>query len=194
MYCLRQAFRYGTRLILTKNPTNLYRLPLINEERFKINFHERIHIRSKTSLCESAEENKEEAGNKQVLGKIEGKLKVMFTCKICQLRSGKVISKVAYERGVVIIRCDGCKNNHLIADNLGWFEELQKNNNIEKILAAKGETVRKILNDTDGYVEVIEKAEYDLLQHNIKRKQDLIKQQNKIDSHDNKNPGTLEEK
>lgn len=193
MYCLRQAFRCGTRLILTKNPTNLYRFPLINEERFKINFHERIHIRSKTSICESAEENKEEADNKHMLGKIVGKLKVMFTCKICQFRTGKIISKVAYERGVVIIRCDGCKNNHLIADNLGWFEELKKYNNIEKILAAKGETVRKIRNDIDGYVEVVEKAEYDLLQHNIKREQNLIEQQNKIDNHD-KNPGTSEEK
>lgn len=114
--------------------------------------------------------------SKQVLGTLERKIKVMFTCKKCNFRNGKIISKLAYEKGVVIIRCDGCKNNHLIADNLGWFEELKNKRNIEKLLAAKGETVRKVQNDTDGYIEVVARAEYDLVQHNKRREQDLLEE------------------
>lgn len=82
-------------------------------------------------------------------------MKLMFTCKKCSTRTSKVISKQAYNKGVVIVRCDGCKNNHLIADNLGWFSETNQKINIEKLMALKGETVRKIMNDVDGYYEAI---------------------------------------
>nr|XP_012146776.1 PREDICTED: DNL-type zinc finger protein-like [Megachile rotundata] len=181
MFSLRQAFRCGTRLILTKKPINLHRLPWTTNENLEVNFCERMCIHSKTNLCESSQENNEETSKKQVLGKLEGKLKLMFTCKVCQYRSSKIISKVAYEKGVIIIRCDGCKNNHLIADNLGWFEDLKRRNNIEKLMAAKGETVQRIRN-SDGFIEVIEKAEYDLLQHNMKWEQDLIEKQKQTDS------------
>lgn len=84
----------------------------------------------------------------------------MFTCKKCSTRTSKLISKLAYEKGVVIVRCDGCKNNHLIADNLGWFSEITTRTNIEKIMMLKGETVRKIMNDKDGYYEAISKEEF----------------------------------
>ena len=56
------------------------------------------------------------------LGKIDiVKMQIVFTCNVCQERSSRIISKQAYAKGVVIIRCNGCNNNHLIADNLGWF-------------------------------------------------------------------------
>ncbi|KYN05387.1 PREDICTED: DNL-type zinc finger protein-like [Cyphomyrmex costatus] len=102
----------------------------------------------------------EDSSTRTELGKLEGKLRLMFTCKKCQTRTSKLISKLAYNKGVVIVRCEGCKNNHLIADNLGWFSEISKKTNIEKIMELKGETVRKIMNDVDGYYEAVSKEEF----------------------------------
>jgi len=70
------------------------------------------------------------------------KMQIVFTCNVCQERSSRIISKHAYTKGVIIIRCYGCNNNHLIADNLGWFFDGPKN--IEDIIAEKGGKVVKI--------------------------------------------------
>jgi len=46
-----------------------------------------------------------------------------MTCEVCNTRLVKTMPKKSYEKGVVLIRCDGCKSSHLIADHLGWFDD-----------------------------------------------------------------------
>eukprot|EP01038_Epipyxis_sp_PR26KG_P006966 gene6966-9522_t len=65
------------------------------------------------------------------------KMVLVYTCKICETRSLKKISKHSYEKGVVVVRCASCKSLHLIADNMGIFED--PGWNIEKHLAETGE-------------------------------------------------------
>lgn len=75
----------------------------------------------------------------------DGFLTLIFTCCKCSTRSAKKFSKVAYHNGVVIVRCPGCKNLHLVADRLKWFGE--EESDVETILAAKGERVLKSLTE-----------------------------------------------
>ncbi|KAM9990206.1 hypothetical protein ACTFIY_006262 [Dictyostelium cf. discoideum] len=84
--------------------------------------------------------------------RIEPKYYIEFTCTYvdpklkteCGFVSKKTFSKHSYHKGVVLIKCDGCKKIHTIADNLGWtgYENAK---NIEEIMAEKGETVRRYL-------------------------------------------------
>lgn len=65
------------------------------------------------------------------------KLVLMYTCKVCDTRSARKISKQAYKTGVVIVRCGSCQSKHLIADNMGVFEDAGWN--VHDFLSGKGE-------------------------------------------------------
>jgi len=97
------------------------------------------------------------------------RLMIAFTCKCCSHRSYKSISKQAYYYGVVIIECEGCKQRHLIADHLGYFDTTKKpQGNIENILKLKGEKVTKrtIIGSkdihSDDVKDTMEKVERDM--------------------------------
>ncbi|KAJ8687099.1 hypothetical protein QAD02_022893 [Eretmocerus hayati] len=120
-----------------------------------------------TTGCNNESDNSD-LDTKKKLGEIQGKLQLSFTCKKCGTRnSNKIISKVAYNKGVVVVRCEGCKNNHLIADNLGWFGDPHLRN-IEAILKKKGEMVRRIRNDDEGYFEAVAQEEVTKIQRLMK--------------------------
>lgn len=65
---------------------------------------------------------------------------MVFTCKVCETRSMKMASRESYENGVVVVRCGGCDNLHLIADRRGWFGEP---GSVEDFLAARGEEFKR---------------------------------------------------
>ena len=73
------------------------------------------------------------------------KMVIIFTCTVCDTRTGKTISKTAYEKGVVIARCPGCENLHLVADRLNYFGD--GNWDIEKFLNERGEDIKLIDSD-----------------------------------------------
>lgn len=87
-------------------------------------------------------------GSQAVLGRVAPKMCIVFTCKVCNTRSSKIFSKIAYTKGIVIVKCPGCDSRHLIADNLGWFNHVG-HKNIEEILASKGEQVQRSTDDED---------------------------------------------
>lgn len=70
------------------------------------------------------------------------KLAIIFTCTHCNTRSAKQFTEKAYKYGVVIATCPGCKNKHLIADNLGFFADEEEGWNIETAMEKLGENVR----------------------------------------------------
>ncbi|KAH9992438.1 DNL zinc finger-domain-containing protein [Russula vinacea] len=91
----------------------------------------------------------------------EPRLSLTFTCTAgtCSTRSTHQFTKRAYEKGIVLIECPGCKTRHLIADNLGWFKDSTEDGklrNVEDILRARGEAVHRGRLNPDGSTEIIE--------------------------------------
>lgn len=71
----------------------------------------------------------------------------MFTCEVCETKSVRSISKQAYHQGVVLVRCEGCDKIHLMADNLGWFED--KPVNVEELMRRKNKPMLKVTNNVE---------------------------------------------
>ena len=68
-----------------------------------------------------------------------------FTCVKCETKQARTFSKESYEKGVVLVRCEGCDKLHLIADNLGWFND--EKTNIQTIMEEKGEKLMTNVSD-----------------------------------------------
>ncbi|EAS01948.3 DNL zinc finger protein (macronuclear) [Tetrahymena thermophila SB210] len=83
-----------------------------------------------------------------------GQLLMIFTCGVCETRSARSFTKKAYNEGVVLIRCEKCDSLHLVADNLGWFDD--KKQNIETIMEKKGENIQKV-DDSEAINDIISK-------------------------------------
>jgi protein import protein ZIM17 len=69
---------------------------------------------------------------------------MMFKCGACGHADTKTFTKKAYHETVVIMTCDNCGKNHLIADNLGWFRD--KPVNVEDLAKESGNTAVRINN------------------------------------------------
>ncbi|KXN87686.1 hypothetical protein AN958_08323 [Leucoagaricus sp. SymC.cos] len=113
---------------------------------------------STSAAGEPTEGTEEQTVLKQVLGKIEPKLSITFTCTVegCGERSTHQFTKHAYEKGIVLVQCPGCQNRHLIADHLGWFKESTEDGKlrtIEDLLKSKGEQVKRGKIDPNGTIE-----------------------------------------
>lgn len=96
------------------------------------------------------------------------KFLMMYTCKICTGRNAQMISKVAYNHGMVVSTCRHCKSKHLIADNEGKLDMKEYGRKIEDYLEQKKERIQRItvtpqdlednyLVDTDGVISLVSK-------------------------------------
>eukprot|EP00924_Labyrinthula_sp_SR-Ha-C_P015830 snap_masked-scaffold_4-processed-gene-10.39-mRNA-1 protein AED:0.16 eAED:0.49 QI:0/-1/0/1/-1/1/1/0/143 len=127
-------------------------LATISSNQVKNRFESALYNKIKETYNVSSQEL-EPIWPKIVSGKY---MPLKFTCdadkSICQQKSDaerkvfKPISKHSYEQGVVLVKCP-CKKLHLIADNLGWFDD--KSINIEDILEEKKQHITKVNLDVD---------------------------------------------
>ena len=66
---------------------------------------------------------------------------VVYTCRVCESRSARRVSRAAYERGSVLLRCPGCRGLHVLSDHLGYFDDGAVD--AAALLERRGEVVRR---------------------------------------------------
>jgi hypothetical protein len=96
------------------------------------------------------------------------KLQLQYTCNICETRNCHMVSRIAYNNGVVIARCKGCQSQHLIADHLGYcdykggFEG--DTNTIEDYFSNNSKEQQQVVNRVSQEVFDLEKmlGQYDM--------------------------------
>jgi DNL zinc finger len=77
------------------------------------------------------------------------KFELQYTCKVCDTRNTHKVSRIAYNKGVVICVCKGCMSQHLISDHLG-FTNLQFDGNLESYFSDNkdgAESVQRVSED-----------------------------------------------
>ena len=107
-----------------------------------------IDTKEVADLVRSLEEDKDTENLREI--KFPGiqrgeKMVIIFTCTVCNTRTAKTISKIAYNEGVVIARCPGCQSLHLVADRLNYFSD--DDWDIEKFLNERGDDIKLIDSD-----------------------------------------------
>lgn len=82
-------------------------------------------------------------------------LAIVFTCNVCETRSAKQFTENAYQHGVVLVRCPGCQNLHLIADRLGWFDDSDSQQfDLSTLEQMTGQKVKRVGDDDASMWEV----------------------------------------
>lgn len=143
-------------------PISLSRAPIL--------WSRQLHV-SRTNYNDKTSE--ERPDSETVLCKVDPQLMLAFTCKMCNTRSSHTLSKQGYEKGSVLIQCPGCKNRHLIADNLRIFRD--NNFNLEEVLRLQGDSFSTnsgdlVFEDLESLKEAMEKVNPDATVHELPSK------------------------
>lgn len=129
--------------------------------------------------CSKTDDKTISKSSSQTIGKVEGKLMMSYTCKVCGAKNTETFSKQAYTQGVVIVTCSGCQNNHLIADNLGWFQDVKgryekRTHHITEMVTQKTPYNRNCYLNKNMITEIVAKKEHILRKMVIQTKNTCI--------------------
>lgn len=93
------------------------------------------------------DENNASSGEASAAAFVNSKLELQYTCKVCETRNHHKVSRIAYNKGVVIATCKGCLSQHVISDNLGFTQKLD--GNLEDYFKGQGseESVARVNED-----------------------------------------------
>lgn len=145
-------------LSLPKTSFSRASLPLFRRTLIAIPLRHNSHLFS-TLAC--PDDKHQESLTSDVPGATKGDefMIAMFTCKVCETRSARKISKIAFHHGSVLVRCPGCKNLHVLSDHQGFFDDNEID--IEKMLRERGEKVQRGILPAGSDENVFELSELD---------------------------------